>query len=245
MPLPDISTAQAGDLALDETTGDVYQFDGASWGAPVANLRGPAGADGADGADGAPGAGGATGATGATGPQGATGATGATGPQGPAGTTGATGATGPQGATGATGPQGPAGASGGTSIVGTRAIRSTDQSIVNGSILSFSGTDGDTGSMWSSGAPTRLTIPATGWYMLTASVGNSVLSGFYSQLYLRKNGATLLADLGGNSGGGGVRWTVTTLAYLTASDYVEAVVGTAASYTSTANTMCLAAVRLS
>jgi hypothetical protein len=92
-----------GDYYIDNSTGDVYNYDGDTWN-QTTNLSGPTGPQGA------------TGVTGPTGPQGATGITGITGPTGPTGVTGTTGPTGatstvagPTGPTGVTGTTGPTG----------------------------------------------------------------------------------------------------------------------------------------
>jgi Collagen triple helix repeat (20 copies) len=69
---------------------------------------------------------------GAPGPQGGTGVTGAAGPQGPIGATGATGAKGTTGPTGATGTPGATGATGPTGTVGTITMRSSSESVPNG-----------------------------------------------------------------------------------------------------------------
>lgn len=116
---PGGGTGEDGDMYLNTSNGDVYgPKAGGAWGAPVANIIGPAGSNGATGPTGPTGAAGAQGPTGAAGSQGPTGPTGANGAAGPTGSTGNTGPTGPTGANGATGPTGPTGANGSTGPTG-------------------------------------------------------------------------------------------------------------------------------
>jgi hypothetical protein len=53
--VPDDGDGVNGDMYLRTSNGDVYQKASGTWGSPVGNIRGPAGADGANGADGDPG----------------------------------------------------------------------------------------------------------------------------------------------------------------------------------------------
>ena len=71
----------SGDTYLDTTTGDVYQFTGATW-VKVGNIQGPIGATGVQGNQGIQGI---QGLQGVAGPQGTQGVAGPTGSQGPSG----------------------------------------------------------------------------------------------------------------------------------------------------------------
>lgn len=63
---PNDATGSQGDIYINTANGALYQKGASTWGSPVANLTGPAGADGSDGAAGADGSDGADGADGAT-----------------------------------------------------------------------------------------------------------------------------------------------------------------------------------
>lgn len=148
--VPAAGLGSLGDFYINTATADLYGPKRPSgWGAPINNIRGPAGpastvpgpqgpagATGPAGPQGPPGADstvpgpqgpqGATGATGPQGPQGLkgdTGNTGPQGPQGPAGPKGDTGVAGPQGPAGATGPKGDTGLQGATGATGPQGLK--------------------------------------------------------------------------------------------------------------------------
>ena len=133
--------AVAGNGVIDQNTGDLWVYDGATW-VDVGQIKGPTGSTGAQGSTGATGVFGSTGATGASGVGGATGATGVFGSTGATGVNGATGATGNDGPPGATG----VGATGATGVDG--ATGATGSSGVDGS----TGATGETGSTGPDGA---------------------------------------------------------------------------------------------
>lgn len=62
--IPSDSFGALNDLYLNITNGDVYKRGASTWGSPVGNIKGSAGANGADGADGSNGSDGADGAPG-------------------------------------------------------------------------------------------------------------------------------------------------------------------------------------
>jgi len=107
--VPSDAVGNNGDLYLRSSNGNVYQKETGSWGSPVMNITGPAGAKGDQGIQGIQGVKGDTGATGAKGDTGANGAKGDQGIQGIQGIQGVkgdTGATGAKGDTGANGSDG-------------------------------------------------------------------------------------------------------------------------------------------
>ncbi|MGE5612706.1 MAG: hypothetical protein ACM3UO_00325 [Bacillota bacterium] len=125
---PSAGLGTNGDYYFRSTTADIYNKVAGSWGSPIANITGPAGA------------------TGATGP---TGATGSTGP---------TGATGPAGVNGSTWYQGAGTPSSGTGVNGDYYLNTSTSDIYNkvsgswGSpILNIKGATGSTGSTGAAG----------------------------------------------------------------------------------------------
>lgn len=97
-----------GDLYLDETNGDIYEWDGNDW-ILVGNIEGSVGPEGPEGP---PGPKGDQGDQGPAGPQGVPGPQGDQGPEGPDGPQGSQGPAGPPGPTGDPGSEGPAGPEG-------------------------------------------------------------------------------------------------------------------------------------
>lgn len=80
----------------------------------------------------------------------------------------------------------------------------------------------DTGNFWSSGAPTRFTIPSDGQYLITAAMATGS-TAYGSAVAIAKNGTVLShtsswADFTPN----GAYPRTTTLLNLVAGDYVEA-----------------------
>lgn len=75
------------------------------------------------------------------------------------------------------------------------------------------------------GNPTRITIPATGFYLLSAFIPWEGSGTGYRMIGFRKNGAgTILGrDIIDDSVGVGDQQTITSMIYLTAADYVEVV----------------------
>ena len=148
-------SAVAGDGAIDQNTGDLWVYDGATWN-DVGTIQGPQGSTGAtgvgiDGATGATGTPGQDGATGATGNPGDVGATGATG-QGAPGNDGATGATGIPGLDGATGIDGATGATGMDGATGATGATGVDGATGSTGPDGATGVDGATGASGATGA---------------------------------------------------------------------------------------------
>lgn len=105
--------------------------------------------------------------------------------------------------------------------------RATNQTIADATVtaVSFSTEDVDVGGFWTAGAPTRMTIPSTGVYTITASVGWGSGTAVEEQsVYLRLNGSTLLAGNGGPGFDFDTPEAVTVTLPLTAADYVEVTV---------------------
>ena len=144
-----ISSAVAGDMYLNTSTGEVYKCvsGGSSTQARwtyVGNIKGPTGSQGPRGATGPKGSDGSPGPTGPKGATGPTGPKGDTGPTGPRGSDGSPGPTGPRGATGPTGPKGdtgPTGPRGATGTVGT--ITTTGATYTTGIPVTSVAKDGD------------------------------------------------------------------------------------------------------
>lgn len=93
--------------------------------------------------------------------------------------------------------------------------------------LSFDTEDRDDNGYWTVSNPTRLTAPATGWYVVHAGTRwGSTSGGFVRTLYLRINGTTGVegarSDL--SVGTANNAQSVSGIVYLTAGDYVEAIV---------------------
>jgi len=82
----------------------------------------------------------------------------------------------------------------------------------------------DVGSFWTSGSPTRFTVPVTGLYLIHGFVewNNGSTSGL-RRLWIRRNGADILAkeEDGITTHTNKVQQTISTTYLLTAADYVE------------------------
>jgi hypothetical protein len=117
------------------------------------------------------------------------------------------------------------GSSGGaasTQSEGAAVSRSTNQAITTGTFtaIQFTTEDRDDNAYFDSGANTRLTAPATGWYVVS---GYSELdsTGTLTQLYVYKNGASY-AGFRRTSGNSDNQFlTAGFVLYLSAADYVE------------------------
>jgi hypothetical protein len=128
-----------------------------------------------------------------------------TGSAGPAGPTGPTGATGPSGATGATGATGAAGP--GFAILTTRVSSTTSTGNLPGGIETVLAWPVDVFNdlgAWATGSNTKLTVPVTGLYRLSALVEvdfTGINSNNYVQALIQKNGArgSNLKSLAGDS----------------------------------------------
>lgn len=112
---------------------------------------------------------------------------------------------------------------------GVQAFRNTTQAIANNSFvaLSFSSVNFDTDVFWAVGNPTRLTVPGTlaGQFIIIAEVQWANSATGYRELTIRKNGATILANLQGPAEAGGTcEQILTCLATLVAGDYIELLV---------------------
>lgn len=112
----------------------------------------------------------------------------------------------------------------GIAITGCKAYHSTTQSVTGGSTatLSFDSEEFDGASYHDTSSNTsRLTVPATGLYMVGCSAYNNG-NGNEMELWFRKNGSTDIRG-GGLTGGGadGVQVHYSTIVSLSASDYLE------------------------
>lgn len=83
----------------------------------------------------------------------------------------------------------------------------------------------DDNGYWSSGTPTRITIPASGWYVIAAKIRyNAAATSGGRWLWLVKNGSTRLASSSQYADGHGYAVCApTAVEYLQAGDYIEAV----------------------
>jgi hypothetical protein len=182
--------AVAGNGVIDQTSGDLWVYDGTDWDnvGEIVGATGPAGVTGATGP---------IGVTGATGPVGPTGPQGATGVDGPTGAVGVTGATGPQGATGINGIDGPTGASGVTGATGP--VGSTGPTGPTGVVgaTGATGVQGETGPIGPTGA--------TGVSGATGATGVIGVSGATGAIGVTgATGATGVAGVDGATGATGV-----------------------------------------
>jgi hypothetical protein len=230
--------------AVDEMFGILFARLGISSASGAAGLTGgfgPPGIEGLAGLDGFPGPPGIAGVAGAAGIQGPPGMDGDDGRDGVPGSPGAAGAAGAAGATGATGAIGPPGTAGDDGMDGWGSVIgsiSTTQAIIAASAyltgaqtltsdveaaLSFGAADFDTGTLWSAGAPTRLTIIETGYYNISGQI--TLGTGFAGTAHLRiyKNGvlAATCSAAGVDLTSGSEAHTVSALLQLTAADFVE------------------------
>jgi len=95
----------------------------------------------------------------------------------------------------------PGGGGGGSSAPvlnhAARAARTTNQSIADNSAdaIIFDSVTFDTSSFWAGGAPTRLTIPATGVYVINFDAAFANNGTGYRALRIRVDGATTIAEL--------------------------------------------------
>lgn len=188
--------------------------------------QGSPGRPGLDGLDGAPGPQGPSGPAGPPGTPGPAGNTGAQGSPGRPGSDGLEGEPGAQGPPGPTGPQGPAGSS--ATFSGARVYKAADQTgIVTSTLtaLTFDSERFDTDSYHESVThPTRLTAPATGYYLIGASILWDSNTTGVRILDVRINGTTRIADTSIQATGGSPAQSIATLYALTSGDYVEIMV---------------------
>lgn len=109
-----------------------------------------------------------------------------------------------------------------------RVKNSTTQSLTDSTLtaLTFDTEDFDNGAMHSTSSNTsRLTAPSTGYYISTCSVGFAANSTGTRQVFIRKNGSTLLGSTETVAGadGGTTRITTATIINLSATDYLECI----------------------
>jgi hypothetical protein len=118
-------------------------------------------------------------------------------------------------------------ASGGSASA-AHVTRAANQAITTGGdyALSFDTEIRDDDGYWVVGSPTRLTIPATGWYNLSGHIIWEVNTTGIRYGSLKKNGTDFLAYVsnGPHATNGNVRQTLAINAYLTAGDYIEMMV---------------------
>lgn len=145
------------------------------------------------------------------------------GPRGPAGATGPSGSTGPSGDPGATGPSGDVGPA-------ARVTNPIAQEIPSGTSTPLAFTalrDGSDPDVFDAGAPTRLTAPVAGWYLITGSVNWEPNDDGLRSLAIEQNDSTNIADVTQPAlAGEGVSTpqSISTLWYLAAGEFVELVV---------------------
>lgn len=89
--------------------------------------------------------------------------------------------------------------------------------------VSFTGESVDELSAWVIGSPTRLTIPTTGWYMVSAytSYANNSSGRRLTSVILNGTTEVITTDYRMPVNGGTTNVTIAGLAYLTAGDYLE------------------------
>jgi hypothetical protein len=111
---------------------------------------------------------------------------------------------------------------------GARVTRSNAQTIATGNwyALSFDTETYDTGSYWSAGAPTRLTVPGTGYYLIIGRNGFAAHGTGNRGIAFRKSGTTDVASyFGANLGAGsGCDQLLVSMQPLSAGDYLELMV---------------------
>ena len=107
-----------------------------------------------------------------------------------------------------------------------KVTRATAQSINNSSYtaISFSSAEIDTNSYWAGGAPTRLTVPSTGYYLVEGHVDWDTNATNVRESKLYVNGVEDKSATDGRAALSGVATrcsSLLSLVYLTASQYVE------------------------
>jgi hypothetical protein len=113
----------------------------------------------------------------------------------------------------------------GTAALGAVVQRVATQGIVQNTntAISFDTETRDDAAFWTSGAATRLTVPTTGWYSLTAFVQWDATTGVTRIVNLRVNGTLYIATTSEGNAGVDQRQTVAVNWYLMAGEYVEVV----------------------
>jgi hypothetical protein len=92
---------------------------------------------------------------------------------------------GPAGPVGAAGPQGPAGSGGGFTPNHTQAVRTSNWTYADATVIPWTGVGWDTDTKWASGTPSRLTVVTAGYYLVTVQLSWSGAGG--STTYLNVN----------------------------------------------------------
>lgn len=106
-----------------------------------------------------------------------------------------------------------------------RVKKTTQQSVASGAwtAISWDGTDFDTSSFWSSGNPTRLTIPENGTYIIIANLEPAYSATGVRGSRLRLNGTTSLSGDGRPASGGNLSASLPAVVIrkFNQNDYVE------------------------
>lgn len=117
-----------------------------------------------------------------------------------------------------------------------KAIRTTNTSIaagaggydaLGGNLVDLEAVIFDSHSFWSSGTPSRLTVPAgqAGYYLIVAQASWNTSATGRKAGWIYKNGSRVgIAEVNGDDGGLGLSFTVATFIQLAVGDYVELVV---------------------
>lgn len=105
---------------------------------------------------------------------------------------------------------------------GVRVRRTTNQSISTSvqTAISFDAEIRDDGAYWAAGSPTRLTVARSGWYLINGGVEWDAGATQSRYLLIVKNGSSVLGIESRTAGTGDNKQNISTLAYLTAGDYV-------------------------
>jgi hypothetical protein len=114
-----------------------------------------------------------------------------------------------------------------TSSVAVRVTKSTDQIFYDSTdaTITWNGEDFDTSTMHDNSTNnSRLTCKSTGYYQISLNVGNSATTGYWIKIV--KNGSVELGRVTNGSAltGNANLACISTLAYLAADDYVEALI---------------------
>lgn len=107
---------------------------------------------------------------------------------------------------------------------GCRVRNNTNFNVSSGveAFPSFNDEDWDSASMWSAGAPSRITVPSLGWYLFCTTISIGDLHSGYRRLSIRKNGLEYIARVTMDpSTSGTTGMNLVAIDYSNAGDYFE------------------------
>jgi hypothetical protein len=93
---------------------------------------------------------------------------------------------------GSIGPTGPAGSGGGATLNHTQAVRTSNWTYADATVIPWTAVSWDTDTKWSAGNPSRLTIVTAGYYLVTVQLswGGAGGSTTYLNVNVTVNGST-------------------------------------------------------